>query len=110
MVFGILCRWIEPFVLCKSFIPMTAIIARRLADLTGGNFRLEILMLKKLLTVTVLAIATGTPLLAGGCASDNDKGTYGLTGTDHQMTAQERARYTDQKGHYRPEWVGQENR
>jgi len=45
-------------------------------------------MLKKLLAVTVLAFAIATPLLAGGCASDNDKGVNGLTGSDHPTQVQ----------------------
>jgi hypothetical protein len=62
-------------------------------------------MLKKLLTVAALGIAVATPLLAGGCASDANQGQYGLTGTNQQMTAQDRARYTDSKGHFHPELV-----
>jgi hypothetical protein len=63
-------------------------------------------MLKKLLTVTVLGLATATPLLAGGCASDNDKGAYGLTGTESQLTADQQRwvnqHSVDQKGHFNP--------
>lgn len=60
-------------------------------------------MLKKLFTVTVLGIAAATTVLAGGCASDSDKGAYGLTGTETRLTS-EQQRYVDrnsldQKGH-----------
>jgi hypothetical protein len=51
--------------------------------MTEDSFHLRGFMLKKLLAVTVLAFAIATPLLAGGCASDNDKGVNGLTGSDH---------------------------
>ena len=67
-------------------------------------------MFKKLLSVTVLGMTIALPVLAGGCTSTTDKGTYGLTGTDRQLTPQEKARYTDQKGHFHSEWVGEAGR
>jgi hypothetical protein len=70
-------------------------------------------MLKQLLTVTVLAAGTALPLLSAGCASGGNNGEYGLTGSNSnadraaQMSPQERQRYTDQKGHFHTEWIGQ---
>ncbi len=70
-------------------------------------------MLRKAFTVAVLALAGSTSLLATGCTSNNSsEKPYGLTGNtkESQLTPQERARYTDQKGRFHPEWVGQPGR
>lgn len=56
-------------------------------------------MFKKLFTVAVLAISASGALLVTGCSS----GAYSLTGED-QAVIRERQRWTDDKGHYRPEW------
>lgn len=71
-------------------------------------------MLKQLLVVTVLGLGTGLPLLSAGCASESSNGEYGLTGTNSnvvdraaEMSSLERQRYTDQKGHFHVEWIGQ---
>jgi hypothetical protein len=68
-------------------------------------------VMRKLLTVAVVAVVSGSALLAGGCASSESEQPYGLTGeTQYPQTWQERQRYTDQKGHYHAEWVGQNGR
>ncbi len=78
-------------------------------------------MLRKLFTVLALGVASSAALLAGGCSSDNsgkpyaltgDKGMYGANGAgaNSTLTPQERARYTDQKGRFHEEWVGQPGR
>ena len=71
-------------------------------------------MLRKAFTLAVLAMAGYASLLATGCTS-NEK-PYGLTGNQtygvngaastSPLSAQERGRYTDQKGRFHPEWVG----
>ena len=76
-------------------------------------------MLRKALTVAVLAIAGSASLLATGCTSSEkpygltgDKPDYGVNGAgpNSPLTPQERARYTDQKNRFHPEWVGQPGR
>ena len=59
-------------------------------------------MLRKLFTVTVLATVSAATLVATGCASNNADGPSALTG-DRTMQ-NDNWRYTDDKGHYRPEW------
>ena len=58
-------------------------------------------MLKKLALAAVLGLAPAAALLATGCASSQEK-PYSLTGTDEQER-KERLRWTDDKGHYRPD-------
>jgi hypothetical protein len=82
--------------------------ARRLANRLKNRAFIGDFMFKKLLTVAVLGMTITLPLLAGGCAST--PGAYGLTGTDRQMTAQEKARYTDQKGNFHADWIGEAGR
>ena len=59
-------------------------------------------MFRKLFTVAVLATVSAATLVAGGCASDNMKEPSALTGD--RTTMNDNWRYTDDKGHYRPEW------
>ena len=63
-------------------------------------------MLRPLTTIALLAAAVPT-LFAAGCASNNAKAPYSLTG-DTQVTAEQRhdewaqrQRFTDDKGRYR---------
>ena len=77
---------------------------------------METVMLNKLFTVALFGFATTAGLLAAGCAANNGEKPYALTGSpaygvngaaaSSPLTAQERARYTDQKGRFHPEWVG----
>lgn len=79
-------------------------------------------MLRKLLRVTVLGLAASTALVATGCAASSSDKPYALTGdrtsaygvngagANSTLTAQERARYTDEKGRFHPEWVAQAGR
>ena len=57
-------------------------------------------MLKRIALAAVLGFAPAA-LLATGCASTQDK-PYSLTGSDDQEH-KERMRWTDDKGHYRPD-------
>jgi hypothetical protein len=67
-------------------------------------------MLKKLFSVTVLAVLAAGSLFVGGCASDQSPQSvdkpYSLTGSSDQNPARN-PKYYDAKGHYRSEWVGQ---
>jgi hypothetical protein len=79
-------------------------------------------MLRKLLSVTVLGLAASSALLVAGCAANTGDKPYALTGANDAvygvngaganspLTAAERARYTDQKGRFHAEWVGQAGR
>lgn len=57
---------------------------------------------KKLVLMGALAMGGGATLLLGGCASNGQP--FGLTGEVDRKEMVERARWTDDKGHYRPEW------
>ena len=64
-------------------------------------------MSRRLFTATVIITGTSAALLATGCATNGDK-PYGLTGAADRPALQkelaERQRWTDDKGHYHPEW------
>ncbi len=78
-------------------------------------------MLRNLVRITVLAVATAIPLVAGGCASDNssnqpaqltgsgqDRAAYdkfGVYHPDYEGKPWANPRFQDQKGHYHPDWV-----
>jgi hypothetical protein len=70
-------------------------------------------MLKQLSIVAILGLGTASALLSAGCASGSGNGEYGLTGSNSnvdraaQLSPQQRQQYTDQKGHFHPEWIGQ---
>jgi hypothetical protein len=71
-------------------------------------------MFRKFFNVAVLSATMSAPLLAAGCAS----GPNAVTGNDtntkvetaSNMTAQEKQRYTDSKGHFHTEWIGEPGR
>ena len=76
-------------------------------------------MLRKVLSVAVLGLASSAAFVAAGCASNEkpygltgEKSVYGANGAgpNSPLSAQERARYTDSKGHFHPDWVGQAGR
>jgi hypothetical protein len=77
-------------------------------------------MFRKLFTVALLSIGIASPLLAVGCSSSSDTSPNALTGTQDvrpapgtpkdQLTPQQVAHYTDQKGRFHPEWVGEPGR
>lgn len=59
--------------------------------------------MRKVISLAVLGVVVGSAMLAaGGCQTSG--GPYGLTG-QQQMSSAERMRYTDSKGHYRPEYA-----
>lgn len=59
--------------------------------------------MRKVISRVVLGVLAGsTMLVAAGCQTSGEP--YGLTGST-QMTPSERLKYTDQKGHYRPEYA-----
>jgi hypothetical protein len=64
---------------------------------------MEVLMLRKLFTFTTLGVISAGALLATGCSSGNSK-PYGLAGNSSTVSTEEQTRWTDSKGHYRPEW------
>jgi hypothetical protein len=71
-------------------------------------------MIRKFLTVAMLGAISAPALLAVGCASESQgERPYSLTGTngDKNVNApnsfDEKQRYSDQKGRFHPEWVGQ---
>ena len=57
-------------------------------------------MLRKLFTVALLTSVSAATLAATGCASNTEQ-PKALTGD--QTTMNDNWKYTDQKGHYRPE-------
>ena len=59
-------------------------------------------MFRKVLTVVLLSTVSVGTLAAAGCASDNADRPSALTGDRSSMS--DNWRYTDDKGHYRPEW------
>ena len=59
-------------------------------------------MLRKMINIAALGAITAGTLVAAGCSSGNKP--YGLTGNSNIPSASEQARWTDSKGHYRPEW------
>jgi len=56
----------------------------------------------KIINLAVLSVVSVAALIATGCASSAPSA---LTGSD-QAELQERARYTSDKGVYRPDWRG----
>jgi hypothetical protein len=78
-------------------------------------------MLRNLLTIAVFGLATSASLLAAGCAtSEESNRPNALIGSEYvrpapgtpkdQLTPQQVAQYTDQKGRFHPEWVGEPGR
>ena len=79
-----------------------------------GSFLMEVFMTRKLLTVAMLSVISVPTLFALGCASDNQAAKpYSLTGSESDKNVntphsfQEQVRYSDEKGRFHPEWVGQ---
>ena len=62
-------------------------------------------MLRKFFTVAVLGLSSSAALFAAGCASSSSDKPYGLTGnnTISEEERTEQRRWTDDKGHYRPD-------
>lgn len=58
-------------------------------------------MLKRVSFSIVLASVMAVPLLAAACARE---GPYPRTGDTDAAEQRDRARFTDDKGHYRPDW------
>lgn len=58
-------------------------------------------MLRKMLLAATFGLGISATLLTGGCAADKGEKPYSLTGTEQER--KERLRYTDAKGHYRPD-------
>ena len=61
-------------------------------------------MFKTLLHLVAIAGISGAGLLAAGCSSTSSHTPYGLTGSSGVMTPNERQSWSDDKGHYHPEW------
>jgi hypothetical protein len=55
----------------------------------------------KTIAMALVGMLGGAALV--GCESANDR-PYGLTG-EQELSRSERLKYTDQKGHYRPEYA-----
>jgi len=62
-------------------------------------------MFRKSLAVAIFALAVSAPFFALGCASENSGKPYSVTGTNtiDDQERKERLRWTDDKGHYRPD-------
>ena len=63
-------------------------------------------MLRKVSLIAVLGLGPAAALFAAGCASDRTDKPYGLAGSSSTIDEQERKerlRWTDDKGHYRPD-------
>jgi hypothetical protein len=67
-------------------------------------------MFNKLLKASALSAVVLVPILAAGCTSQGSSEPYAVTGNVNQDEVRERARWTDEKGHYRPEWRAGINR
>lgn len=62
-------------------------------------------MRRKLGSIVLLGALSMTGLAVAGCASERSDAPYALTGrSDRQNEMREQKRFTDDKGHYRPEW------
>ena len=61
-------------------------------------------MFRKSLSIAILGFAISAPLFALGCASESGE-PYSVTGTNtiDEQERKERLRWTDDKGHYRPD-------
>jgi hypothetical protein len=65
-------------------------------------------VLSKLSKIVALAVITSAAALTGcTTASTHPYALTGDTTSTAQLTAAQRARYSDQKMHFHPEWVGQ---
>jgi len=71
-------------------------------------------MIRKLLTVAMVGAIFAPAMFTIGCASENQAekpysltGTNGATNVNTPSSFQERVRYSDDKGRYHPEWIGQ---
>lgn len=62
-----------------------------------------------LIRIASAAAVVAAVLLTAGCASQSSE-PYALTGRSPTVDAREQARWTDDKGHYRPEWRAGINR
>lgn len=62
-------------------------------------------MLKRLILSAVVGLAPMATVVAAGCSSSNSGKPYSLTGssTITEQERKERLRWTDDKGHYRPD-------
>lgn len=65
--------------------------------------------MRRLFTIVLVAVVSSSALLAAGCSSANGR-PYALTGENRQLSAAERARYSDDKGRFHPEWVREPGR
>ena len=74
---------------------------------------MEIIMIRKLLSVAVLGAASISTLFAVGCSSQGQNQPYSLTGKSEEQIAQDheqwrqREMYIDEKGHYHAELAAQ---
>jgi hypothetical protein len=62
-------------------------------------------MLKRIILSAVFGLAPMAALVAAGCTSNNAGKPYSLTGssTISEQERKEQLRWTDDKGHYRPD-------
>ena len=62
-------------------------------------------MLRRIVLAVALGITPAAALFVAGCAGDNARKPYGLTGSasNDEVARKERLRWTDDKGHYRPD-------
>lgn len=62
-------------------------------------------MFRKSFHIAILGLAVSAPVFALGCASENGGKPYSVTGTNtiDDQERKEQLRWTDDKGHYRPD-------
>jgi hypothetical protein len=63
-------------------------------------------MLRKLTSIVAVSLVSGLTLFAAGCQSGEP---FSLTGNVDPVTQRDRARFSDDKGHYHPEWKSNPN-
>ena len=80
-------------------------------------------MTRSVITAVFAGLVSAGALIAAGCSSNTsgpnrpnaltgENVAYGVNGAgaNSPLSAQERARYTDQKGRFHAEWIGQPDR
>ena len=66
-------------------------------------------MIKSIFTAAILTVAVVSPMLAGTASAATVDSKATISAKD-QLTPAQVARYTDQKGRFHAEWVGQAGR
>lgn len=59
--------------------------------------------MRKMISMGLFGMVAGAAMFVGGCQTGGGE-PYGLTGRE-EMSSWTKLKYTDQKGHYRPEYA-----